>query len=75
MKSTFKLGMFIIIIWFCSKGFKSIQSTKSPKSKAQQSFTLRVFINNFEHQNQPMFFNQVTYMIKHNNSECQKQNN
>ena len=24
--------MFIIMIWFCSNGFKSIQNTKSPKS-------------------------------------------
>ena len=64
--------MFIITIWFCSKGFKSIQSTKSAKSKAQQGFTLGVFINGFEQQNQPMFLNQVTCTIKHNGTECKK---
>jgi hypothetical protein len=64
--------MFIIIIWFCSKGFKSIQSTKSPKSKAQQGFTLRMFINNLKQQNKPMFLNQVTHTIKHNGTECKK---
>ena len=70
----FKLGMFIMIILFCSKGFKRIQSTKSPKTKAQQGFTLRVFINNFKRQNQPMFLNQVTCTIKHDDTECQKNN-
>jgi hypothetical protein len=64
--------MFIVIIRFCSKGFKSIQSTKSPKSKAQQGFTLRVFTNSFKQQKQPMFLNQVTRTIKHNSTECQK---
>ena len=64
--------MFIIIIWFFSKGFKSIQSTKSPKSNAQQGFTLRVFINSFKQQIQPMFSNQVTRTIKHNGIECEK---
>ena len=65
--------MFIIIIRFCSKGFKSIQSTKSPKSKTQQGFTLRVFINSFKQQNQPMFLNQVTRIIEHNGTKCKKQ--